>query len=53
MVVLSVPENKGKLAFFAGMIPPFRRQVVPATSFIWKLNKQDEGLHRQGFVGSG
>jgi 3-hydroxyacyl-[acyl-carrier-protein] dehydratase len=50
MVVLSVPENKGKLAFFAGIDSMrFRRQVVPGD----QLYMEVEISRMRGSIGKG
>ena len=50
MVVLSVPENKGKLAFFAGIDSMrFRRQVVPGDQLFMEV----EITRMKGPIGKG
>ena len=50
MVVLSLPENKGKLAFFAGIDSMrFRRQVVPGD----QLYMEVEISRMRGSIGKG
>lgn len=50
MVVLSLPENKGKLAFFAGIDSMrFRRQVVPGDQLFMEV----EITRMKGPIGKG